>query len=495
MIDFHTFNEIKSLQAQGLSAGQIARQLLRNRKTVKAWMKRERFRARQAAPGRAGKMEPYKRTIRFLLAECGSYSAQQIFQRLREEGYPGGYTAVKEYVREVRPRDRSLLLELTFAPGEAAQVDFGDCGLTLVGNSRRRLSVFVMVLCYSRLMYVEFLLRQTLECFLACHRHAFEAFGGVVGYVIVDRAKVAIVGEDRFGKPIPNPRYADLARHYGFDIRACAKGMAREKGRVENGIGYVKGNFMNGRQPGPFLLTCEEGKRWVEEIANQRIHRTTREKPVVLFEREKPALKPLPMHPYDCSVEHTVLVNRQARFHFDGNRYSVPPQYAPGKLLVRALPEDLCVYAGETLVARHQRCYERRSEPIVDPEHQLALDRQRRHSAERKLIQRFLALGAPGCAYYEGLQARQVKPLSHVRKILALLEIHGRDKLLCALQDAGANQAFSAEYIANLLQFRTHLQPPSPLRLARRQDLLQIELEEPTLDQYQRKIDPTPTEE
>jgi transposase len=444
--------------------------------------------------GRAGKLAAYESRIRFFLHECATYTAQQIFQKLREAGYAGGYSAVKEYVRQVRPKDKSLLLELNFAPGEAAQVDFGQCGLTQVGNTVRALSVFVMVLCYSRLMYLEFVLRQTLECFLACQRHAFEAFGGVPGHVIVDRAKVAIVGEDRFGKPIPNPRYADMARHYGFEIRACAKHKPREKGRVENGIGYVKGNFMNGRQPGPFLLTCEEGRQWLEQIANQRVHRTTREKPAVRFEREKPALKPLPLQPYDCSVEHVVLVNRQARFAFDGNRYSVPPQYAPGKLLVRALPDRIAAYAGQTLVAQHQRCYERRSEPVVDPEHQLALERQRRRCADRKLVQRFLCLGPAALSYYEGLSARQVQPLVHLRKILALLEIHGQDKLLRALADAGSHQAFSAEYIANLLQFRANLQPPAPLRLTRRQDLLELHLDEPTLDSYQRKIDSNPKE-
>ena len=107
------------------------------------------------------------------------YSAQQIYQRLREDGFAGGYTIVKSYVRKVRPARRQAFLKLSFAPGEAAQLDWGEYGTISVGSTRRRLSFFVMVLCHSRLMYVEFTVSQTMEHFLAAHGHAFAAFQAV----------------------------------------------------------------------------------------------------------------------------------------------------------------------------------------------------------------------------------------------------------------------------------------------------------------------------
>jgi transposase len=107
------------------------------------------------------------------------FSAAQVYQRLREMGFDGGYTIVKDYVRKTRPRRSAAYLKLAFAPGECAQVDWGAYGAVRVGDTRRRLSFFVMVLCYSRMMYAEFTLSQTMEHFLACHQHAFDFFGGL----------------------------------------------------------------------------------------------------------------------------------------------------------------------------------------------------------------------------------------------------------------------------------------------------------------------------
>ena len=504
MIGYEQFHQIKALQARGLSAGRIAQQTDISEKTVRLWMGRESYTMNRGTQPRAKKLDAYKDHITRLLVECDSYSATQLFDKLRRDGYEGSYTLVKEYVRKVRPRKNRVYEDLVFAPGEAAQVDFGECGLTEVGNTRRKLYVFVMVLCHSRLMYIEFILRQNLEHFLACHRHAFEAFGGVPHAVIVDRTKCAILGNDRFGKPIPNPRYDDLRKHYGFEIRACGPRMPYQKGRVEAGVKYVKINLMNGRAIEPFEVVRAAGTQWVQTMANQRLHRTTGRRPVELFEElERRAMLALPLLPYDCSIVQDKLVDKQARFHYDGNRYSVPPQYAPGKVTVHVLPESLTVYCDHRLIARHVRCYEKRAEAIVDPDHTIELRRQRRRSEDRKLVQRFLALGQPAIAYYQGLQQRSINERSHVRKILALAEYHNRDSVLQALTDAAAHGAFSAEYIANLLQFRRKVSEPSPLHLPRNQDLLELELPEPDLAVYDKRwalgpgpaADPIPTDD
>ncbi|MGB8143901.1 MAG: IS21 family transposase, partial [Chromatiaceae bacterium] len=165
-------------------------------------------------------------------------SAQQVYQRLCEAGYAGGVSIVKDYVRRIRPRPREAFLTLAFAPGELAQVDWGDGGTIAVGDSRRRLSFFVMVLAWSRQMYVEFTLSQTMEQFLAAHINAFNALG-VPKKVMVDNLRCAVLRHVR-GEPAQfNPRYLDFARHYGFEIVACAPAKGNEKGRVERGVGYV----------------------------------------------------------------------------------------------------------------------------------------------------------------------------------------------------------------------------------------------------------------
>jgi transposase len=149
-------------------------------------------------------------------------------------------------VRNIRPRRAPAYLKLAFAPGECAQVDWGSFGTLAVGGAQRRLRFFVMVRCYSRLRYLEFTLAQTMEQFLACHVNAFRAFQGVPKKLMVDHLKSAVLQRPRGELPVFHPRYLDLANQFGFTIKPCHVGKGNEKGRVENGVGYVKNNFLNG---------------------------------------------------------------------------------------------------------------------------------------------------------------------------------------------------------------------------------------------------------
>jgi transposase len=175
MIDFELFSTIRNYHEQkGLSANQIADELGLDPRTVSKWLQEKRFRER-APVMRPSKLDPFKGAIVRML-EAHQYSAAQILQRIREEGFNGGYTIVKEYVHKVRPKRGPAFLKLAFAPGECAQVDWGSLGTIRTGESTRRLSFFVMVLCYSRMMYLEFTVSQTMEHWLACHQNAFDAF-------------------------------------------------------------------------------------------------------------------------------------------------------------------------------------------------------------------------------------------------------------------------------------------------------------------------------
>ncbi|MFQ5938088.1 MAG: IS21 family transposase [Acidiferrobacterales bacterium] len=229
MIDYETFCRIKHLhEHERLAPAQIARALSLDPRTVRTWIEAGRFRPRQAAR-RPSKLDPYKRTIKQLV-ETHPYTAVQIYQRLHEAGYRGGLTILKDYLCTIRPRRAPAFLTLAFTPGECAQVDWGHYGAVNVGRTRRRLSFFVMVLCYSRLMYVEFTVSQTMEHFLACHQHAFEYFGGLVPEkVMVDNLKSAVLKRLTGQAPVFNPRYLDFAQHMGFAIVACNVGAGHEK--------------------------------------------------------------------------------------------------------------------------------------------------------------------------------------------------------------------------------------------------------------------------
>jgi transposase len=484
MIDYATYCRIQDAhQNQGLNISQIARTLQLDAKTVAKWLAEPRYRPRLQA-ARTSKLDPYKAQIRQWL-ETHPYSAQQVFQRLREAGYKGGLTIVKKYVQLVRPRRAPAFLTLTFAPGECAQVDWGSFGTVNVGNSRRQLSFFVMVLCYSRLLYVEFTLSQQMEQFLACHLNAFAYFGArVPDKVMVDNLKSAVLRRLTGEAPVFNPRYRDFAEYAGFTIKPCNVGKGNEKGRVESAVGYVKKNFLNGLDIPDFSALNPAVRGWLDTIANVRIHGETHQRPVDRFEEEKALLHPLPAGPVDCATVHSVRASSRFRVSYDTNRYSVPAEYAGVILTLKVFADRLCIYHHDKLIARHARCYEHHQD-IEDPDHPKALLAQRHNAREQKLIGRFLALSPCAEAYYQALAQRRLNPRHHVQKIVALSEIYGTEAVARAMEDAFAFQAFSCEYIANVLESRARLRPePGALHLTRRQDLLELDLPEPDLSAY-----------
>ena len=322
MIDYQTYCQIRHLFTEKkLGLRQIARELKLGVNTVCKCARRESFQKAKAPP-RPSKLDPFKGEIIRLL-EQHDYSAQQIFQQLQERGDPGRYSILKTFVRQVRPKPRPAFLTLHFEPGQCAQVDWGCAGSVPIGSTRRRLSFFLMVLAFSRKLYLEFTLAETLEHFLSCHQHAFEYFDGVVRQVWVDNCKVAVLSRTA-GAIVFNPRYLDFANHYGFQIRACGVGQPQEKGRVENGVGYVKKNFLHGLELSDFQLVNPAARAWLDTVANLRVHGQTHQTPQELFAREK--LKPLHPLPYQAARLDTVRVNSQFRIQVDGNQYSVPCQ-------------------------------------------------------------------------------------------------------------------------------------------------------------------------
>ena len=486
MINYQTDCQIRHLFTEKqLGLRQIARELKLGLNTVRKWARRESFK-RSPLPQRPSKLDPVKGEIIRLL-EQHDYSAQQIFQRVKESGYQGRYTILRAFVRLVRPKPRPAFLTLHFEPGQCAQVDWGCAGWVPVGSIRRRLSFFLMVLAFSRKMYLEFTLAEKLEHFLSCHQHAFEYFGGVVDQVWVDNCKVAVLSRAA-GSLVLNPRYLDFANHYGFQIRACGVGQPQEKGRVENGVGYVKKNFLNGLELSDFQAVNPAARYWLDTVANVRVHGQTRNTPQELFRQEK--LKPLHPLPYEAAVPDTVRVNSQFRIQVDGNRYSVPCQYASSQLTLKRFADRLLVYDQEKLVAEPVRRYDRNQDYEL-PDHVAPLLLHRKKAREQKLFLRFLALGPKAHEYYQQLEQRRLNPKHHVQKIVALSELYGAQPVARALEDAFTYQAFSCEYIANLLQQRQHPpQEPGALHLTRQQDLLELELPAPDLSLYDSKNHP-----
>ena len=299
---------------------------------------------------------------------------------------------VKKLVRKIRPKREKAYLTLAFAPGECAQVDWGSYGAVRVGDTTRRLSFFVMVLCYSRQMYVEFTVSHTMEHFLgSCHQNAFRAFGGIPSRIMVDNLKSAVLKRTPGEAPVFNPKYAEFAAYHSFTISACGVAKGNEKGRVENAVGYVKKNFLAGTELPDFAAINPAAQIWLDTVANVRIHGETRNKPADMLLSERPHLLPLPLHPYDIANVSSVRASSQFRVSLDSNRYSVPARLAGQRLTMKTYPDRLCFYYEERLIARHSRSYEHNRD-FEDPDHPKELIQQRKNARDQKIMQRFLSL-------------------------------------------------------------------------------------------------------
>jgi transposase len=290
---------------QGLSKAEIARDLGISRRTVYHWIATEQLdRDLDNAPVRYAprppverKIDGYRAIIDARLTEFPKLTATRLYDEIRAAGYAGGYTQVKEYVRGARPRQPAdPVVRFETPPGRQAQIDFADFRLPW----GRRYALLV-VLGYSRLMWLRFFSRQTMTVLMRGLEEAFAFFGGVPAELLFDQMKSVIIEDQRQsgGKLLENAEFLRFAAHWDFRIRACRPYRAKTKGKVERPIGYVREGFFYGRH---FLNDADlnaQALSWVTQKANPRVHRTTREVPQLRFDRdERILLRPLAAQPY-----------------------------------------------------------------------------------------------------------------------------------------------------------------------------------------------------
>jgi len=290
---------------QGLSKAEIARRLGVSRRTLHHWIATGQLDREQdekavrygPRPQVVCKLDDYRTLIGERLAAYPQLSATRLFDEICAAGYTGGYTQLKEHVRTVRPRPTAdPVVRYETKPGLQAQVDFAE--FKLPWGKRFAL---VVVLGYSRLLWMKFYPRQTMAVLMAGLAEAFAAFGGVPLELLFDQMKAVIVDDQREsgGSLLENAQFQRYAAHYGFRIRACRPYRARTKGKVERPISYVRQGFFYGRTfVGDDDLDAQL-HAWLAQKANRRRHRTVNEVPVERFIRdERSQLQPLPTHPY-----------------------------------------------------------------------------------------------------------------------------------------------------------------------------------------------------
>ena len=460
-----TWAEIRRLaEIEKLSSRAIARRLRCSRYLVAAALKLEQPPARRVRP-RASLLDPHRAKIDALLAKYPDLSAVRIQEEITRgpDSYTGSAITVRRYLRTIRPARGRVYQEVHYEPAQAMQVDWGECGRVRVGNTTRKVSVFVAVLCYSRLMHIEFTLSQRKAEFYRCLVHALEFFGGSPRAVIVDNLKAAVLnGSGRAA--CFHPEFLALCGCYCLQPIACERRDPESKGTVEGGVRYVKRNALAGR--GEELVRFEDylafAPVWRDQVANVRIHATTRERPVDRFEQERPLLRPLPAVPFDTDEVVPVVVSPHARIEFDGNRYSVAPQVARQTVTVRASRDLVRVLHQGQTIAHHPRCYQR-GQLIVSVDHRLAALAMRKRASATEREQAFDALGPEARQFHFHLKSQPKKTGAHLRRLLGLARLYGTAELLGAIARALELATYDAAAVENLLLAeRRRRQLPTP---------------------------------
>ena len=405
-----------------------------------------------ALRSRVSKLDPFKDQIAEWLEKDPRVTAAVIEQRLRPLGYNGGHSILQEHVRKVRPQPapRRAFVRMEPPAGERFEVDWGHFGALSYSGDSRKLYAFALVEAHSRMLYVEFTHSQSFETFARCHMHAFAAMGGVAREIAYDNLATAVAEHD--GRLVRFlPRFLGFAREYGFVPHACnpASGPLRE---------FTDLHDVN-----------RQARQWLAEVANQRLHRETRERPLDRFKPE--ALRPLPIIPCDYRESTEALVHKDLRLPFDGNRYCVPHRYVGRRLTVKADSSSVTIYDRMDEVVSYARSWRRgqtfgaeRFEKILAEERPAA----RRSQAQQRLLDSLDGLCSRSLveAYLRDMADTDRSLGRQITELLELMRQYGPEDVAGAIEKASVARAFGADYVANILrQQRSPRRPQPPLRL------------------------------
>ena len=349
--------ELQEYRRQGLSIKEISALTGYDRKTVRKYLREARTPRYGPREPRPSKLDPYKEYLEQRLS-AGVWNAVVLLRELRQRGYPGGYTVLREYLQ---PRRQSafevVVRRFETAPGHQAQVDWGDLGTLERGEERLRLSCFVMTLGYSRASFSDLSTDERLVTFLRLHEAAFEYLGGVPREILYDRPKTVLLGQDDRGEHLWHPVFRDFADYWGFVPRVCRAYRPQTKGKVESAIKYRRRNFLCGREAEGLEDLRYQLFDWDAQVANCREHGTTGRCVAEAWEEEKPSLQPLAGRgPYPYLPQAVRRVARDAYVAYGGNRYSVPWQAAGQEVYVSELSGRLEVYREGQRLAVHEFC-------------------------------------------------------------------------------------------------------------------------------------------
>jgi transposase len=454
-MDEATRHEVVQRHQAGASIRSIARDLGISRRAVVRVLARLRAqregRATTPRPGpRHSIVDPFEPVLKELLAQYPNLTIERALQELRQRGFPGGYTVVRQRVRLLRPRPTPVPVpRFETGPGQQAQMDYGVYDIDFTREGRRRVYLFSYLLGCSRRQYLRWVESMDLLTTLREHVRAFHHLGGVARVCLYDNFKAVVLWHDADG-PLYNPKFLAFATHYGFKPRACRVRRPQTKGKVERKFYYVETSLLNGRTFDTLDHLNAVTAEWLVHVADVRVLRDFKESPAQRHAREQPHLLPLPAADFDTALVLYRHVNVEGFVAYRLNFYSVPWSYIGQVVPVRILDNDVIVYSiGLEEIARHRlvpstqqgvRQTNKSHHPTGDPEQRIVL-----------LRQRFGELGPIAVQFLDGLLAKQTYGKLQAQQLLALVAHYQRDDVLKALERAVRFGAFSLAAMRRIL--------------------------------------------
>jgi transposase len=353
MLNLDQFMNIRFLHRQGHSVRAIARLTGHSRNTVRKLLRVTR--APAAAPRvRPSLLDPYKP---YLIERWRAHglSAVRLHPEIQATGFTGSLKIVRRFLQKFRDEQRvdaKLTVRFETPPGEQAQCDWAEVGrYPQPDGTLIRVYAFVMILCYSRYLYVEFTRSMALSTLIRCHQNAFAFFGGWTKRILYDNMRQVVVGPNR-----TNPRFLDFVRHYGFEAKRHRPYRPRTKGKVERTVGYVRTSFLNGRTFAGLDDLNGQGRQWLGSVANIRIHGTTQARPCDrLLEETLIPVTGLNLYQICRTGDNDRTVGAEALVRYDNSVYSVPTRYVGTRVSIDAGASFIIIRCKHLIVAEHLR--------------------------------------------------------------------------------------------------------------------------------------------
>jgi len=418
MVHVEEWMDVQAMHRRGMSVSEIARRTGRCRKTIRRYLKNpHRLPEYTRKKVRQSILDPYKDYLLLRMRE-GVFNCEKLFDEIRKRGYPGKPTILRCWVKSFRDEARRVA-EVRFEtePGHQAQADWASFGQIFHRGEWRPLSGFLMKMGFSRAHFLTFTTTQDLEHLLESHVKAFEFFGGVPDEILYDNPKTIVIW--RKGEEVKfHPRFIDFCAHYGFIPRVCWPGRAKTKGKVERGVGYVRGNLWPGITFRSLEDLNDQALLWCMDTANKKISAETGEAPEERLKKEN--LKPIEcVSRYDTAYLTHLRVGKDCLLRYQGVWYSVPSEYARRRVVLRA-PLDgkkILIYHHHELIAEHERCYVKYTK-VMKEEHVRGLMRWRRpQEKEENRIGLILPRG-PGIGIERGAPLVEERALTEYEKVL-----------------------------------------------------------------------------